>query len=63
MAKTRSGLGLIDFGKVISFQYANQEGFNSLAPVVTIWLTWRTNRSCRNSSSKKNNQLTIENRL
>ena len=35
MAKTRSGLGLIDFGKVISFQYANQEGFNSLATVVT----------------------------
>ena len=34
MAKTRSGLGLIDFGKVISFQYANQEGFNSLAPIV-----------------------------
>ena len=54
MAKTRSGLGLIDFGKVISFQYANQEGFSSLAPIVKNLAGLEgLNAHARNSSSKK----------
>ena len=61
MAKTRSGLGLIDFGKVISFQYANQEGFNSLAPVVTNManLEGLTAHAETVAVRKKQSQLTI----
>lgn len=35
-AKTYSGLGVKDFGKIISFQSATVEGYNNLSPVVEI---------------------------